>query len=66
MSDTPDPHLLHEIESFLASTGMKEWAFGRKAVNDPKLVDQVRAGRELRKGTRDRVLAYLAEARREQ
>nr|WP_047580551.1 hypothetical protein [Methylobacterium sp. ZNC0032] len=36
--------LLEEIEAFLSSAGIAETTFGRKAVNDGKLVARLRAG----------------------
>lgn len=36
--------LLHEIEAFIGSTAMAASTFGRKAVNDGKLVMRLRAG----------------------
>jgi hypothetical protein len=36
--------LVQEIEAFLARAGMAETTFGRKAVNDGKLVPRLRAG----------------------
>lgn len=66
MADTIDKDLLQKIEAHLAQTGTKDWEFGRKSINDPALVDDLRAGRELRRGTRDRVLAFLAKPLSEQ
>jgi len=56
-----DHELIQEIEAYLAKTGMKPWEFGRKALNDPALWDDLRTGRELRRGTRERVRAYIAQ-----
>lgn len=36
--------LLQDIDRFLAASRMKETTFGRKAVNDGKLVGRLRAG----------------------
>lgn len=41
MSETQK--LLHEIETFLRSAGMAESTFGRKAVNDGKLLSRLRS-----------------------
>ena len=38
--------LLQKIESFLKETHMAPTAFGRAAVRDPRLVTDLRAGRE--------------------
>lgn len=59
MSREPDLELLQRVEAYIARTGLKEWAFGRAAINDPALVAQLRTGRELRRGTRQKVLAFL-------
>lgn len=42
MSETQK--LLHEIEAFLQTAGMAETTFGRKAVNDGKLIQRLRGG----------------------
>ncbi|AWN43136.1 hypothetical protein DK389_24890 [Methylobacterium durans] len=42
MSETRQ--LLHEIEAFIGSAEMAASTFGRKAVNDGKLVMRLRAG----------------------
>ncbi|AKM11701.1 hypothetical protein [Croceicoccus naphthovorans] len=41
--------LLREIEKFLARTGMPATKFGRLAVSDPRLVLDMRNGREPRR-----------------
>lgn len=61
MAKSRDTELLNEIQAFLTETGMKPWEFGRKAINDPKLWAGLRKGRELRRSTRARVLAFLAK-----
>jgi hypothetical protein len=38
--------LLREIEGYLRASGMKPTVFGRAAVNDPRLVHDLRNGRE--------------------
>lgn len=53
-------YLHREVEAYLRKTGMAPTAFGRAAASDPRLVTDMRAGRELRPSTRDRVRAYLA------
>jgi hypothetical protein len=49
---SPDRPLLHHIERFLRETGIPATRFGRDAVNDPRLVLDLRNGRE--PGTRMR------------
>lgn len=38
--------LLREIERYLKASGMKPTVFGRNAVRDPRLVHDLRRGRE--------------------
>lgn len=51
--------LLAAIDRHLRRTGMSQTRFGREAINDPNLVQQLRAGRELRSSTVQRIHAYL-------
>lgn len=51
--------LLNRIEDFMRERRMAPTRFGREAVGDAKFVLQLRAGREPRTRTIDRVLAYL-------
>ena len=53
--------LLHRINRYLDATKMPPTRFGRIAVNDPRLVGDLRRGRELRERTRARVEAMLRE-----
>lgn len=53
-------HLLSMIERHLRRTGMTPSRFGREAMSDPGFVPSLRAGREPRTRTEQRVLAYLA------
>jgi hypothetical protein len=52
-------HLLRRIERHLRQSGMTPTRFGREAVNDPRFVQDLRAGREPRAHTAARVAAYL-------
>jgi hypothetical protein len=52
--------LLHEITAFCGRTGMPVTKFGRLAVNDPRLVSDMRRGRELRPTTCARVRRFIA------
>jgi hypothetical protein len=54
-----DP-LLPEIDAFMARYGLSEWAFGEMVLNDRHLVRQLRAGRELRRATRERIRVRMA------
>jgi len=48
------------IEKFLRATEMPPSTFGRRAVGDPRLVHDMRRGRELRERTIAKVNAFLA------
>lgn len=52
--------LLWRVECFLKASKMPRTKFGRLAVNDPRLVGDLRNGRELRPRTLGRVEAFLA------
>ena len=49
----------HEIEQFLRRTGMAPTRLGRLAAHDPRLVFDIRMGRELRPPLAARVRAFL-------
>lgn len=53
--------MLCKVERFLGRTEMPPTKFGRLAVNDPRLVGDMRNGRELRPGTAARVERFLRE-----
>lgn len=61
---TPQPmtakQVLHLIAKHLAKTGMAETRFCREAVNDPRLMGDLRSGRQPRCATTARVLACVA------
>lgn len=52
--------ILSKVERYLRKHGMPQTKFGRLAVHDPRLVGDLRNGRELRAHTRARVEAFLA------
>ena len=54
--------LLVEIDRYLRRTGTPPTTFGRRAVNDPRLVLDMRAGRVPGARVRARVEALLREA----
>lgn len=60
-----DP-LLKRIQSYLNSSGMPPTLFGRRAVNDPRLVGDLRRGREPRPPLVARVDAFIAAQRNAQ
>lgn len=51
--------LLMEIETYLHRTGVAPTSFGRRAVNDPRLVLDMRRGRRPKPHTIARVSAIL-------
>jgi hypothetical protein len=53
--------LLHEIESYMRMKQVPPTRFGREAVNDPRLVFDLRRGREMGQRMRGRVEAYLSD-----
>ena len=54
--------MLGEVDAYLRKSGMAPTAFGRAAVNDPRLVQDLRNGRELRASTQQRIRDYIARA----
>ena len=52
-------HLLREVEKFLRQSDVAPARFGREAVGDPRLVFDLRKGRDPRPTTVARVLAFL-------
>jgi len=55
-------HVRRRIELYLRRTRLSASAFGRQAVNDPRFVQDLRNGRELREKTEKRVHAWLDAA----
>jgi hypothetical protein len=53
-------HVGREVERFLRRTGMSPTKFGRLAVNDPRLVFDLRNGREPGDSIVARILAFIA------
>lgn len=51
--------LLRKIESFLRQTGMPVTKFGRLAAHDPRLVGDLRNGREPRSALSSRVEHFM-------
>ena len=60
------PMLLREIEKFLRETDMPSTKFGRLAVRDPRLVDDLRNGREPRSAMRTRIEQFMNKTREAQ
>lgn len=55
--------ILGKVERYLRKHGIPQTKFGRMAVGDPRLVGDLRNGRELRDGTRARIEAFMAAHR---
>jgi hypothetical protein len=53
--------LLEEISSFCRRAGMAESTFGRRVVNDGKLVQRLRHGGRITTDTLDRIRTYLTD-----
>lgn len=51
--------LLVRIDRYLRHTNMPPTTFGRRAVNDPRLVGDMRLGRQPRGATLARIEAFL-------
>lgn len=52
-------HIRRRIELYLRHTRTAPTRFGRDAVGDPRLVSDLRNGRELREKTKIRIVAWL-------
>lgn len=52
--------LLEQVEDYLVRAGVAPSKFGRAVLGDPRLVDDLRAGRKLRRRTQERVQRYLS------
>src|ERR1700676_2375436 len=55
--------VLGEIRDYCRATRTAESTFGRRVVNDGKLVSRLRDGARITTGTLDKVRAYLSEHR---
>lgn len=51
--------MLVEIERYLRRTGMAATKFGREVAKDPRLVQDIRNGREPKPAMRDKIKAYI-------
>lgn len=57
-------NLLKDVERFVAEHGVSEITVGRKALNDPHFVRQLRAGRRCWPETEAKVRGFMAGYRR--
>lgn len=55
--------LLREIEKFLEESDIAESTFGRRVLNDGKLVERIRQGGGLTVANLDRIRVYMAQQR---
>jgi len=55
--------LLRAIELYLERTGITPSRLGREAMGDPRIIHDLRRGRQLRETTAARLRAYLDGAR---
>jgi hypothetical protein len=55
-------HIGREVEQFLQRTGMPRTKFGRLAVNDPRLVGDLRNGREPGPRMTQRILNFIQDS----
>ncbi len=60
MAVNPTTILLDEVNAFLDRTGMAPARMGKEALGDPNFVRHLRAGREPRFGTAQRVRDFIA------
>lgn len=58
-------NLLRHIERYLKETGLPPTKFGRLAVRDPRLVHDLRRGRQPGQRMEMRVLAFITDTKRE-
>ena len=58
-------HLLRRIELYLKTSAVPPTRFGRDSVRDPRLVLDMRNGREPRPATAARIHAFLDRAEQE-
>lgn len=59
---TPKTPLCAKVEAHLQRTGIRPTVFGRAVLRDPRLVSDLRAGRQPRPATTARILAGLEAA----
>lgn len=59
MVKDPDP-ILTDVEAFIARVSMSATAFGSSVNGDPRLVHDLRSGRELRRKTREKISAFIS------
>jgi len=63
--ENPTETLLSEVSDFIERAKLSPSTFGKKAVGDPNFVRNLRAGREPRFGTVQRIRTFIAEQSKE-
>lgn len=53
--------LIQDVETYCSENGISESRFGELALNDRHFIRQLRAGRDLRMSTLERVRQFMAE-----
>jgi hypothetical protein len=56
--------LITDIDAFLAERDMNQTDFGKRSIGDPNLYRKLKAGRDLRISTLDRIRVFMAKRRR--
>lgn len=62
MSSIPHPELVADILAHCEAAGISRAEFGIKALNDPRFVYDLQAGRECRQATIAKARAFMAGA----
>ena len=57
--------IIADIERHCRETGMAETTFGKKAVNDGKLLSRLRGGKSISIDTYNRIMSLVGETSRE-
>jgi hypothetical protein len=55
--------MLRKVERYLARSGMSATSFGRQVARDPRLVHDLRRGRQLGERLQRRVESFIGDAR---
>ena len=58
-----DADILNEVEAFCSKHELPRTTFGRAAIGDANLIDDLREGRELRRATEAKVRTFMATYR---
>lgn len=61
MTSAAHPDLLADILAFCEAHGLSRAEFGRSAMNDPRFVYDLEAGRECRRATVERAREFMRE-----